>query len=283
MPPAGVALERFHRANAYHPRAGWLDSWRIGLLWLRALLETTTTRPGGQSGGRNQVKFPTTLCRSFRKRQLWSSQATLRVPEPLGQISFVTILPLRNWPRRRPRLGRINTAQVFSPSPSPDKISYTVGKGDSLVKIASKFKSNAELIFRANKMETINLKIGQKLVIPQLDISVVVDRKAGTVTLLNKGQFFKEYRTLSLKTPGVATSAKTKVADKIALRGSNRVAFGDKNYSGSERWVMLGSAGLAIRSLPEGAENPPPGIIVTQDDMEEIFLLVSRGSPVTIQ
>ena len=54
-----------------------------------------------------------------------------------------------------------------------------MGKGDSLVKIASKFKSNAELIFRANNMETINLKIGQKLVIPQLDISVVVDRKAG--------------------------------------------------------------------------------------------------------
>ena len=65
------------------------------------------------------------------------------------------------------------------------------------MKIAAKFKSNAELIFRANKMETINLKIGQPLVIPQLDISVVVDRKAGTVTLLNKGQFFKEYRTLS--------------------------------------------------------------------------------------
>jgi LysM repeat protein len=180
-------------------------------------------------------------------------------------------------------LGRINISLTFSPTPSPDKISYTVGKGDSLVKIASKLKSNAELIFRANSMETINLKIGQKLVIPQLEISVVVDRKAGTVTLFNKDQFFKEYRTLALKTPGVATSAKTKVADKIALRGSTRVAFGDKNYAGSERWVMLGSAGLAIRSLPEGAENPPPGIIVSPTDMEEIFLLVSRGSPVTIQ
>ena len=180
-------------------------------------------------------------------------------------------------------LGRINTSQVFSPTPSPDKIAYAVGKGDSLVKIASKFKSNAELIFRANSMETINLKIGQKLVIPQLEISVVVDRKAGTVTLLNKGQFFKEYATVALKTPGVSSSAKTKVTDKIALQGSNRVAFGDKNYSGSERWVMLGSAGLVIRSVPEGAGAPPPGIIVSQPDIEEIFLLVSRGSPVTIQ
>jgi LysM repeat protein len=180
-------------------------------------------------------------------------------------------------------LGRINTGLVFSPAPSPEKVTYSVGKGDSLVKIASKFKSNAELIFRANNMETINLKIGQTLVIPQLDMSVVVDRKAGTVTLFNKGQFFKEYQTLSLKTPGVSASAKTKVADKIALQGSNRVAFGQKNYSGSERWVMLGSAGLVIRSAPEGAEAPPPGIIVAQSDIEEIFLLVSRGTPVTIQ
>jgi LysM repeat protein len=179
-------------------------------------------------------------------------------------------------------LGRINTGLVFSPTPSPEKLTYSVSKGDSLVKIASKFKSNAELIFRANNMETINLKIGQRLVIPQLEISLVVDRKAGTVTLFNKGQFFKEYQTLALKTPGVSASAQTKVADKIALRGSNRVAFGDKNYSGSERWVMLGSAGLVIRSLPEGAEAPPPGIIVAQPDIEEIFLLVSRGSPVTI-
>jgi LysM repeat protein len=186
-------------------------------------------------------------------------------------------------PEAKEALGRINTGLVFSPTHSPDKISYSVGKGDSLVKIAAKFKSNAELIFRANNMETINLKIGQKLVIPQLDMSVVVDRQAGTVTLFNKGQFFKEYKTLSLKTPGVASSAKTKVADKLALRGSNRVAFGDKNYSGSERWVMLGSAGLAIRSVPEGAESFPPGIIVAQSDIEEIFLLVSRGSPVTIQ
>jgi LysM repeat protein len=181
-------------------------------------------------------------------------------------------------------LGKLNTGLIISPGPSPQKISYSVGKGDSLVKIASKFKSSAELIFRANNMETINLKIGQRLVIPQLEMSVVVDRKAGTVTLFNKGQFFKEYRTLALKTPGVSATAQTKVADKIALRGPTRVAFGDKNYAGSERWVMLGSAGLVIRSVPEGADAaPPPGIIVAQPDIEEIFLLVSRGSPVTIQ
>ena len=104
---------------------------------------------------------------------------------------------IRNYPdspkiaEAKAALGGINTSQVFSPVPSPEKTSYAVGKGDSLVKIASKFKSNAELIFRANNMQTINLKIGQQLVIPQLDMSIVVDRKARTVTLLNRRPVFQ--------------------------------------------------------------------------------------------
>ena len=65
MPPAGVALERFHRANAYHPRAGWLDSGRIGVLWLRTLLETTTTRPGRQSGGGIEFRRQLALFRFY--------------------------------------------------------------------------------------------------------------------------------------------------------------------------------------------------------------------------
>ena len=181
-------------------------------------------------------------------------------------------------------LGRLNTNLVFSPTPSPEKTTYAVSKGDSLVKIASKVKSNPELIFRVNNMQSINLKIGQQLAIPQLDMSVVVDRKARALTLLNRGQFFKEYQIISLKTPAASARVQTKVADKIALKGSNRVAFGDKNYFGSDRLIMLGSAGLSIRGLPEGSENnPPPGIVLSREDIEEIFMLVSRGTPVEIQ
>jgi LysM repeat protein len=181
-------------------------------------------------------------------------------------------------------LGSINTGLLLSPNPSPDKTSYSVGKGDSLVKIASKFKSNAELIFRVNNMQTINLKIGQQLAIPQLDVSVIVDRKARTLRLVNRGQFFKEYQIVAMKTPAGPGPAQTKVTDKVALHESKRVAFGDRNYLGSDRVIMLGSGGLAIRGLREGSEGaPPPGIIVAEADIEEIFLLVSRGTPVTIQ
>lgn len=188
-----------------------------------------------------------------------------------------------NLAEAKKTLGDINLSLIFSPTPSPEKTMYTVGRGDSLVKIASKTKSNAELIFRVNNLDSINLQIGQQLAVPQLNTSIVVDRKAHTVTLLNDGEFVKEYPTISLKTGGVAGGTQTKVADKIALQGSNRVAFGAKDYAGSDRWVMLAASGLAIRGMPPAATAPPPGIVVSQPDIEEIFLLVSRGTPVTIQ
>jgi LysM repeat protein len=195
---------------------------------------------------------------------------------------------IRNYPESpkiaeaKAALGGINASQLLSAAKSPEKTIYSVGKGDSLVKIASKLKSNAEIIFRVNNLQTINLKIGQQLVIPQFDMSMVVDRKGHTVTLFNKGQFFKEYRAISLKTPGGSAALQTKVADKVALRDSKRVTFGDKNYPDSERTIIIGSSGLAIRALPEGGA-PPGGIVLSDTDFAEIFLLVSRGTPVTIQ
>lgn len=191
----------------------------------------------------------------------------------------------------RAALGRINVEQIFSPTASPDKTVYVVQSGDSLVKIASKFKTGAELIYRANNLSTINLKIGQELVIPKLDTSLVIDRAARTVTVLNAGAFLKEYPTISLKLPAAANSGtiQTKVNDRLAMKGNKRVAFGTKDFDGSERWVMLSLAGVSIRSMPDAEGEgdtpppPPPGIVVTPADAAEISVLVTRGTPVTIQ
>lgn len=214
-------------------------------------------------------------------------------------------------PEAKKILGEINTERIFTPGDAPGKIMYQVARGDSLVKVAAKNSSNAELIYRSNNLDTIALSVGQPLYIPQLNTSIVVDRKAKTVTLFNDGEFLKEYAAESVKTPGMTGVTKTKVADKVALQGSTRVAFGDKRYTDSDRWVMLGQ-GVVIRGVPPApAETPPaantgpatptpagaapqaapehkarvypPGILVAPEDIEEIFLLVSRGTPVTIQ
>jgi LysM repeat protein len=183
-------------------------------------------------------------------------------------------------------VGGINTQFVFTSAPGPDKIDYTVVPGDSLVKVAGKTKSNAELILRSNNLASIDLSVGQPLRIPQLDISLVLDRQAKTLTILNKGQLFKEYPLLALDLPPGARGKdpiQTQIKDKIAIKGSGRVAFGTRDYAGSERWLMLGLTNAVIRGKADENAPMPPGIIVSQEDIEEIFPLVAQRTSVTIQ
>jgi hypothetical protein len=207
-------------------------------------------------------------------------------------IDFITLHPQSTkLADAKAAIGEINMGFIYTSEPGPDKIDYTVVGGDSLVKIAAKTKSNAELILRSNNLASIDLQIGQQLRIPQMDTAIVIDRAAKTLALTNHGQLLKEYPLLALDLPAAARGkdpVATQVKDKVALHGAERVAFGGRDYVGSERWLMLGIANAVVRGRPDpdasGQPAPmPPGIVVSQEDIEEIFPLVSRGTPVTIQ
>lgn len=193
-------------------------------------------------------------------------------------------------PEVRAALGRINLALFRDPSANPTTIVYTVKKGDSLVRIAAQNKSNAELIYWANNLGSINLQIGQQLIVPVFEASLVLDRASSTVTILNHGEFFKEYPAVSMKLAGgaAAGAVETKVVDRMARKGETRVAFGHKDYPETERFVLLGAGGTTIRPTPppaaDGTEAPmPEGIVLKPEDFSEIYVLVKTGTPVAIQ
>jgi len=189
------------------------------------------------------------------------------------------------------KVGEWNADLALTSAPAEGKTNYTVVSGDSLIRIASKTGANAELIYRANNMNSINLQIGQELVIPQIEPSLVIDGEAGTLTLYNGTQFFKEYPMLSYGLPGgkMPKQGETRIKDKLALSDGKRVAFGSSDFADSDRWLMLDIPGLVIRGAPEQefeGETPaamPPGIILAPGDAEELFVLVSQGTPVTIR
>jgi LysM repeat protein len=218
-------------------------------------------------------------------------------------------------PEGRRLLGSANMALIFQPNENPSLTTYTVVKGDSLAKIASKQHSNAELIQKANQLPGINLQIGQQLVIPQLKLSLELDRAAKTLTLLDNGNYLKEYPLLSAP-PAPSTPAKisTKVLDKSAIAGSKRLAFGDKSYATSEKSILIAQApaivaapevpaptaapvqsspspsvdgGTNVSPAPVATATPtpppmPPGYVLGNADLQEVFALVSRNTPVII-
>ncbi len=189
-------------------------------------------------------------------------------------------------PEARALLGELNARILFSATPSEEKSVYTVVKGDSLAKIAARNGSNAELLLRANNLTGTMLQIGQQLLIPKTSITGVVDTPRKTLTLLNNGIFFKDYALLALKLPaGSAGPREGKVSESLATVDGKRVAFGDKKYPLSNRIILTSIPGFTIQTAPEGAapDSFAPGATVSVEDMEEIFVLLTRGSALSIR
>jgi hypothetical protein len=184
-------------------------------------------------------------------------------------------------------LGELNIQAFFSAEPGPNKTEYTVVRGDSIARIANRTKSPAELIFKANGLDSLIIQPGQKFVIPAGQFSLAVRSKMPEVTLLNGGVFFKSYKPIETKLPPKVAAGQFKVVEKIAWYDGQRVAFGDKNYLGSSRWITLNRSGWTLYSEPnrEKPNVPPPatGIKLAAEDMEELFALVTRDTPVIIE
>src|SRR5438477_5951023 len=148
-------------------------------------------------------------------------------------------------------LGEVNIDIFLSRYPSPEKTDYVVRSGDVLAKIARKLKTTPELIMRMNNLSGTMLHIGEHLLISHPDFSLVVQRKAKVVVLLNHGGFFKQYHIREEKLPArAAPKVQTKVSEVMAWRDGKRVGFGTKEFIGSTRWVRMASQSYTIYAVP---------------------------------
>lgn len=200
---------------------------------------------------------------------------------------------LKNYPdstkaaEARAILGPLNAADLFSLSPSAHKVVHTVERGDTLYKISRKHGTTVELIARANGLSGVMLQIGQQLVVPQTDIKATADRAAGTLTLENHGEFFRSYPLLSSRLPSLpeGTPAQSSVLETVVEAKGKRMVFGDKAYNEGKRSIILSGPGTIITSAPDGtpAAEMPAGLVVSEGDLGEIFVLLRRGVPVTIK
>lgn len=186
-------------------------------------------------------------------------------------------------------LGEVNVDILLSRTPSPEKQEYIVRPGDVLAKIAHKLKSTPELIMRMNNLNTTMLHIGERLLISHPEFSLVIQRKAKLVVLLDHGTFFKQYHVSEEKLPPKQPpKMTTKVAETMAWRGGKRVGFGTKEFIGSTRSIRLAAPGYILYSLADGAhpnvDQPPPasGLGLAASDLEELSGLVNNRTAVTI-
>ena len=184
-------------------------------------------------------------------------------------------------------LGDLNIQAFFSSEPSPYKTEYIVVRGDSIMKIASKTKTAAELIFKTNSLESMIIQPGKRLIIPKGQFSLLINRKRQDLTLLNNGTFFRWYKPLEVKLPPKIAPGQFKVREKVAWADGARVGFGEKKYLGSSRWIVVNDTGVTLYSETNpqtpNAQKPNTGIMLGPTDMEELFALVTKETPVIVK
>ena len=78
-----------------------------------------------------------------------------------------------------------------------------------------------------------------------------------------------------------------KTREKIAWSDGIRVAFGEKKYLGSSRWIVVNDIGVTLYSETNAqtpnAQKPGTGIMLGPADMEELFALVAKDTPVIVK
>jgi hypothetical protein len=143
-------------------------------------------------------------------------------------VAFIQKYPSgKHLDEARDLLGEVNIDILLSRHPSPEKIDYVVKPGDVLAKISRKLKTTPELIMRMNNMSGTMLHIGEHLLISHPDLSIVIQRKANLVVLLNHGTFFKQYHVREAKLqPKQSAKITAKVAETMAWKGGKRVGIG---------------------------------------------------------
>jgi lipoprotein-anchoring transpeptidase ErfK/SrfK len=187
-------------------------------------------------------------------------------------------------------LGEINTQILFTPVPAPEKIEHTVVAGDTLGKLATQYNCPIALIKRANHLSSDTIRIGTRLRIYRPDFALVANKTANTLTVTDRGKFFKRYRI------GTGEFSKTPVGQfKIVnrqekptwYRGDKEIPYGDPENVLGTHWLGLDIPGYGIHGTWDdsviGKQSTAGCLRLTNQDIAELYSMLPLGTPVTIR
>lgn len=195
-------------------------------------------------------------------------------------------------------LGDIHIELLFSQRPMPEKVEYTIKRGDQLRMIARKHATTVELIQAGNNITNPNrIRIGDQLRIFTGDFEIVASKSRRDMVVYLNGTFFKRYR-IGTGVFGKTPEGTFRIDDKIVEPSwwppdGREVPFGDEENILGTRWMSIEATGETPRVRgygihgtwdPEsiGKEESAGCIRMHNDDVEELYVYIPYGTPVRI-
>ncbi len=229
--------------------------------------------------------------------------------EKLAEARDLITRALTVWPESpvttglRDLLGEINTRLFFSKTPTVRKTEYVVRRGDALGRIARRLQSSTDLIMRTNEMTSTLLRPGDQLLVPSIDFTITVDLPRERIVVHDSRGFFTQYPIVMAELPPSRRSRQeTRVRARSYWKEGERVRPRPGNPQAAATWIHLGNAAYTLYGVDEAdvpgeveiriaeagdtpaeeEQRPRTGIALRLADIEELSLLIKRGTPVTI-
>ncbi len=188
-------------------------------------------------------------------------------------------------------LGEIDTQILFTPTPAPEKVDYTIVAGDSLGKLAKKFSTTIDLIKKSNNLTRDVIRIGDRLRIYQGHFAVEISKSTNTLRLTDAGKLFKRYRVGTgqyAKTPVGEFQVTTRIESPPWWRSDGTtIPFGDPENILGTHWLGLNVPGYGIHGTWEtnsiGKQATAGCIRLLNNDVAELYAILPVGATVTIR
>ena len=186
-------------------------------------------------------------------------------------------------PESKRILGEMNMDDLLSSEQMVGKSVYKVRPGDSFLRIASRQSMSLDCLMHLNGLMGLDrLHPGDELIVMEQGLRVMIDLRAGTLSLWEEGRFVKEYRLLHADPGAVKAGARTRISSKRGVTESGLLAPATEGYRGARKVLGLGVGGLSIQVMPEQREEAGKGFFLAAPDAEELALVLRNGNEVEI-
>jgi hypothetical protein len=131
-------------------------------------------------------------------------------------------------------------------------------------------------------MELPKIQPGDELLVMPLDFRILVEPRRKSVSLWLGGRFIRDYPVLHLDA-SARKPRRAAISSKAAELDGRRVTPQAKEYRAADKVIMIDKPTLQIRGWDGVDDKPAGGILLRDEDMEEIALLTRVGNEVEIR
>jgi len=292
----------------------WSGRMRAGTT---AVAEDADSAPAVTSGSRasGSTTAPTASADALRpdtpvsandRQRLQAATQQLQQQQPLAARVLA-----RNVLRNNPEFSRVwfeaariiteaNTILINTDAPAPEKVRHTIARGESLVRIANRYKTTVATVQRSNKLDPASSVIfpGNVLHIYAGDWSIRVVKTKFVLLLMDGDELFKLYHVAigrQDRTPVGIFQLENKLREPVWTPPGRVIAYGDPENVLGTRWLGLRPIqgtnpqlqGYGIHGTWEpqsiGSAASEGCVRMLNDDVNDLFDLVPEGTLVVIE